>query len=118
MAIQPTYRITFLNTSPDEANQKAVELADWLKDAVHQANLLEAKPERTEKDSQDFGATLVLVLGTAAATAVAKGIQSWLASRTGTSIEITDAHSGIVATNIDAKSAAEIVKAWSERKVD
>jgi hypothetical protein len=118
MAIEPTYRITFLNTSPDEANQKAAELADWLKDTVPPRDLLQAKPERTDKDSQDFGATLVIVLGTAAATAVAKGVQSWLASHTGTTIEITDANGHVVATNIDAKSAAEIAKAWSGRKVD
>jgi membrane-associated two-gene conflict system component 1 (EACC1) len=118
MAVSPTYRITFLNTSPDEANQKAVELADWLKDAVPQTDLLQVKQERTNKDSQDFGATLVLLLGTAAATAVARGVQSWLAAHSGTTIEITDANGHIVATNINAKSASEIAKAWSERKVD
>jgi hypothetical protein len=115
MATGPTYRIKFLNASPDEANTHATDLSDFLRHAVPLPDQLALKRERTSKDSQDFGATLVLILGTTAITAVAKGVQSWLAAHTGTVLEITDEHGKIVATNINAKSAADITKAWAER---
>ena len=111
----PTYRIKFLHTSPDEANTNVTDLSEFLRDAVPQQDELGLKRERTSKDSQDFGATLVLILGTTAITAVARGIQSWLASHSGTTIEITDEHGKVVATNVNAKSAADIAKAWAER---
>lgn len=115
MATGPTYRIKFLNTSPDEANTKATDLSDFLRHAVPQPDQLGLKRERTSKDSQDFGATLVLILGTTAITAVAKGLQSWLAAHSGTTLEITDEHGTVVASNINAKSAADITKAWADR---
>jgi hypothetical protein len=115
MAAGPTYRIKFVNASPDEANAKVTELSDFLRDAVPQQEQLGLQRERTSKDAQDFGATLVLILGTTAITAVAKGIQSWLAAHTDTVIEITDEHGKVVARNINSKSAADIAKAWAER---
>ena len=115
MATASTYKIKFLNASAAEANVKAADMATWLRNAVPH-DQLEVDRERTSKDSQDFGATLVLVLGTAAVTAVAKGVQSWLTAHTGTTIEITTDDGTVVATNVNAKSAAEIAKAWSERK--
>ena len=115
MAQGSTYRIKFVNTSSDEANAKVTELSDYLRDAVPQHDQLDLKRERTSKDAQDFGATLVLVLGTTAITAVAKGLQSWLAAHTDTTLEITDEHGKVVAKNINSKSAADITKAWAER---
>ncbi|HKW02423.1 MAG TPA: hypothetical protein VJN96_21545 [Vicinamibacterales bacterium] len=113
MATGSTYRITFLNASPAEANMKAADLKTWLRKEVPDHDQLAIDRERTSKDSQDFGATLVLVLGTTAITAVAKGVQAWLAAHTGTRVEITTDNGTVVATNVDAKSAAEMVKAMA-----
>ena len=107
-----TYRIQFLNASPAQANDHAADLAHFLRNAVPGREKLKVERERTTEDAQDFGATVVLILGTGAAVAVAKGIQSWLA-RTGTAIEITDEKGHLVATNVDANSAASIVESWS-----
>ena len=110
-----TYNIHFLDESEGEANILAADLENHLRDVVAEQNAMELMRERNAPDSQDFGATLVLVLGTAAAGSIAKGIQSWLASHSGTKIEITDPLVHVVATNVDAASAAAIMSAWAER---
>jgi membrane-associated two-gene conflict system component 1 (EACC1) len=109
------YQIKFVGMTPAEADTAAADLADFLKNEVTDRQQLQVDRQRTKAGSQDFGATLVLILGTAAATAVAKGIRAWLTAHTGTTIEITDPTGAIVARNIDAKNAAEIAKAWSAK---
>jgi hypothetical protein len=108
----PQYHIRFLGMTAAEADTAAADMAAFLKDAVTDRQQFQVDRQRTKPGSQDFGATLVLVLGTAAVTAVAKGVRSWLTAHTGTSIEITDERGHVVATNVDASSAAEIAKAW------
>lgn len=115
MADTSTYKVQFANVSKAEADAYAADLADYLRSTVPQQDL-KVDRERTSATSQDFGATLVLVLGTAAVTAVAKGVQAWLKAHTGTSIDITTPDGVIVVKNADAKSAAEIAKAWAPRK--
>ena len=110
-----TYNIRFVDQSDREASLLAVDLENHLRDVVTEQDALELARARTRPDAQDFGATLVLVLGTAAAGSIAKGIQSWLASHSGTKIEISDSVGKVVATNIDAASAAAIMSAWAER---
>jgi hypothetical protein len=110
-----TYSIRFVDETEGEANMLAADLENHLRDVVDERDALELTRARTRPDAQDFGATLVLVLGTAAAGSIAKGIQSWLASHAGTKIEISDATGSVVATNIDAASAAAIMSAWAEK---
>jgi hypothetical protein len=108
------YRITFEGASPADANVHAADLEAFLRDEVRGGDLQMTR-ERSSKDAQDFGATLVLVLGTAAVTAVGKGLQAWLA-RTGTTVTITDKDGTLVAQNVDSRNAASIVEAWAERR--
>jgi hypothetical protein len=110
-----TYLIRFVDATPDEANVQAASLEEHLRYTA--PGQVQFDRRRTKEGAQDLGATLVLVLGTAAVTAVAKGIQSWLASRPGSSIDITDANGRVVAQNIDAASAAQIAQAWAQRPV-
>ena len=110
------YQIKFLGMTDAEADKAAADLAKFLKDDIPDRSQLQVDRKRTTAGTQDFGATLVLVLGTAAATAVANGIRAWLTAHTGTRIEITDGGGTVVATNINSKSAAEIAKAWSSTK--
>jgi hypothetical protein len=53
--------IKFSGVSDEEANKYAGSLADELSEIAG----LKAKPARERHETQDFGATLVLVLGTA-----------------------------------------------------
>ncbi|GGR30337.1 hypothetical protein [Deinococcus ruber] len=62
-------------------------------------------------NSQDMGATLVLLLGTAAAQAIAQGIATYLSRRGNTSIEI-EADGRKYTFHGDGASAAEIAKAF------
>jgi hypothetical protein len=111
-----TFLIRFPTADDAEANQYANSLADHLRQEIPPATGLKAEPIRTNKESQDFGATVVLILGTAAATAVAKGIQAWLKGHTGASIEIVTKQGRVVARNIESKSAADIAAAFTNTK--
>lgn len=110
-----TYTVRFVDQSESDGNMLAADLENHLRDVVAEQDALQLVRSRSTPDAQDFGATLVLILGTAAARSIAKGIQSWLASHNGTRIEITDSTGSVVATNIDATSAAAIMSAWAER---
>jgi len=72
-------RITFEGASRADANRAAEELRQDLVERVGGA--LAATIEKDDPDSQDAGATLVLLFGTAAAVEVAKGIRAYLARR-------------------------------------
>jgi hypothetical protein len=107
-----TVVIKFPGVSDEEANKYAGSLADELS----QISGLEAKPARMCPETQDFGATLVVVLGTASVTAIAHGIRSWLA-RAGTIAEICGADGKkVILKNVESKHITEIAEALSERK--
>lgn len=72
--------VTFPAVSTAEGNRLASTLADALRD-VDPDIVVDRQRERP--DTQDFGATLAVILGTTAATAVAKGIAAWLARNRG-----------------------------------
>jgi hypothetical protein len=100
---QYSVEIRFPQTTPDQAGW----LADSLKEELAMTGEeVETYRKREDEDAQDFGATLVLVLGTAAATAIAKGIGAWM-QRTGTRITID----GVTIENVDSGSLAAIVAA-------
>jgi hypothetical protein len=98
--------ISFPKASAAEANQFASELADFLKDREPGLNVEQV---RERADTQDFGATLVLVLGTASVTALAQGIAAWL-KRSGTVLNI-GADGAVRAKNIDGSNLEGIVRA-------
>src|SRR5262249_17246116 len=102
------FKIGFVGASSARGNQYAESLLRALRD-VDPA--VQAERARTREDTQHFGASLVLVLGTAAATAVAKGIASWMARNSGARIEIT-ADGRVVATNLDSRDVAKIADAF------
>jgi hypothetical protein len=108
----PTLTITFPGATKAEANRYAQSLADDLTAQV--SNLESAEPIRDNEDAQDFGATLVLVLGTAAATEVARGIRSWL-SRHG-SVASLSKDGTVILENIESKDVASIANALSKHQ--
>ena len=78
---------TFPDVTADVANVYAEDLQRALEDTLAAGDRVERR--RTRADSQDFGATLVLVLGTTAVTAIAEGVKMWLARNSGAAIDVT-----------------------------
>ncbi len=110
------FKIRFPQADDADANVYARDLADFLKTQIDSEEGLRAEPERSNRQAQDFGATLVLILGTAAVTAIAKGIQAWLKGHTGATMEIVTEQGQVLLRNVESKSAAEIAKAFAELK--
>jgi hypothetical protein len=77
--------ISFPDSSSAEGNRFAGTLAETLLDLDPS---IEVQRVREGSETQDFGATLVVVLGTTAVTALARGFGSWLARNSGARMEI------------------------------
>ena len=76
---------SFGNSTTAEGNRFAGSLADTLR-ALDPSIQVQRVRERAE--TQDFGASLAVILGTTAVATLAKGIASWLARNSGAKIEI------------------------------
>jgi hypothetical protein len=72
------FTIRFDDVEAAQADRYAGELIRQLADKASQAQV-SRRPERA--NTQELGSVLVLILGTEAAIAVAKGIAAWLKSR-------------------------------------
>lgn len=106
-----SFIVTFPDATAAEANRLASTFADALRE-IDQSVVVDRQRERP--DTQDFGATLAVILGTAAVTALAKGIAAWLARNSGARIEIRR-HGKVVltATHLDSKDVPRIAQALS-----
>ena len=71
-------QISFSGVDVATANQLAGDLADSLQ---QDAPTLMVERIREDRLTQDFGASLAIILGTSAVTALARGIAAWLARR-------------------------------------
>jgi hypothetical protein len=104
-----TITIRFQDVSLDVASQKARAL---------RMDLLDTSPgikvdiKKDDPTNQDFGATLVVVLGTPAVLAIAKGIANYL-SRDRAKITIEANGKVVVAEGISGDDAARIAEAIS-----
>jgi hypothetical protein len=74
-----TFRISFDALGAAAANQAALSLRTSLLDLGDPE--IDVKIEKDSTSSQDFGTTLVLLIGTKAAFEIAKGIADWLRRR-------------------------------------
>jgi len=81
-ADEPRFAVHFEGLSVAEANKAAVSLENALLNLGQPG--LRTELQKTRGDTQDFGATIVLVLGTGASVAIAKGIADWLRRRADT----------------------------------
>lgn len=77
--------IEFVDAPSARANVLAFDLKRVIEDAHPDAR---AEQVRKSTETMDLGATLAAVLGTAAVTAVARGIQRWLEKHRDAEIEI------------------------------
>lgn len=73
--------LRFDDVSSADANRYADELRALLLDTSPNVSV---ERKRENPSTQDLGATLVLILGTPAAVAIAKAIGNWLVLRRGT----------------------------------
>ena len=78
MAADSDVLISFLDTDLATANDLAGDLAESL---IGDTSTLSVSRLRRDPLTQDFGATLAIVLGSTAGAALAKGIAKWLARR-------------------------------------
>ena len=101
-----TYIITFKNVSGEIASRYATELKNTLLDTTLD---IEVDQRRGNARSQDFGSTLVLVLGTPAVLAVATAIGDWLKLRHSVIIDI-EKDGRIHAENITSKDALRLAE--------
>jgi hypothetical protein len=70
--------VSFLDTDLATANDLAGDLAESL---AEDAPTLSVTQLREDSRTQDFGATIAIILGSTAVTALAKGVAKWLARR-------------------------------------
>lgn len=106
------FTIKFPSASTAEANRYAADLAATLREVDRN---LKVEQTRDRPDTQDFGATLVVLLGTASVTAVAQGVATWLARHSGAKIQI-NADGSVIASNLESGDAARIAEAFRGRK--
>jgi hypothetical protein len=109
--VEMTFVLRFPDAGINDANRYARSLRDTLRELDESGARLEV--QRNDPESQDFGATLVLVLGTSAVAALAEGIKTWLSRNSGARIEILQ-NGRIVAEHLDSKDAAAIATALSQ----
>jgi hypothetical protein len=105
-----TVILSFTGATPDEGNRYARDLNTFLHDV---SSDIQAEQCRERDDSQDFGATIVLVLGTAAVSTLAQGIAAWLRRNAGVRLSVKKASGELIAEGLDSKDVAQIVKALS-----
>jgi hypothetical protein len=99
--------LSFEGADTAEANRFAAELAERLRDADAPIDVRET---RTDASAQDFGATLVLVLGTPAVIALAKGVSAWLAMRPNASVTIKGKDGTLIARGLTSADARAVIE--------
>jgi hypothetical protein len=102
--------LTFPGTTKDRANILAVDLRKELK---RLNSSLSVEKQREDETAQDFGATLAVIVTSAAVTALAKGIANFIAKH-GTKISIKVGEDVIEASGIESKDAAAIMSAMEK----
>jgi hypothetical protein len=105
--IETGFIVTFDEVDTATANRYAGELKENLE---LQVEGLTVQQVRDKANTMDFGATLAIILGSAAATAVAKGIQAWLAKRNTSTVTIKTMDGQIIATGVGAADAKLLVE--------
>jgi hypothetical protein len=110
---EKTYIIRFNDISLADANRYAEELRNTLLDA---SRSVKVNRRREDPNTQDFGATLVLILGAPAVVAAAKALGNWLQLRNSASVTLEDADGKIIAKNITGKDAAKLTELFIDKK--
>ena len=107
------FRVHFEGLSVADANRAASELQGMIERAG--GRQVETRISKERQDTQDFGATLILILGTEAAIEIAKAISSYIAKR-GDKVVIETEGGKVLATgagaaNIDVAQTVTALRA-------
>jgi hypothetical protein len=109
------YIIEFQNATVSDANIYAEELRNAL---LNTGPGIEVKKKPSKPGAQDFGATLLLILGTQAGAALAKGVTKaigdWLKQRNSVKIKIKTAKGELVAENVTAADMTVLVNRFAK----
>ena len=105
--------ITFEEVAASDANRYAEELRNALLDATADITV-ERKRENTQ--AQDFGTSLVLMLGTPATAAVVTVLGNWLRLRKNASLSWKSADGEITLKNISSKNVVELAQQLLNKK--
>lgn len=109
---QQTYLIKFDGISAADATRYARELRNALLDATPEVKV---DQRRNDPHTQDFGGTLVLILGTPAITIIARAMGNWLALRNSASLTIEE-DGKVIAKNITSKDASRLAELFLTQK--
>jgi hypothetical protein len=99
--------LSFDDANIAEAGRFAAELANRLRQAEPP---IQVEERRINKDAQDPGSTLVLLLGAPAVVALAKGVATWLAMRPDAKVTIKDKDGSIIASGLRSSDARAIIE--------
>jgi hypothetical protein len=104
---QMRFVLSFDEASADDANRYAAELQEML---LSRDPGITVEQARDDENAQDFGATLILILGAPAVVRVASGIADYLRKRTQVSISVKSPKGEVVATGVNYNTAVELVE--------
>ena len=107
METSKQFVIRFQDTSLAEANILAENLRDAILDSHPGVSV---QKQRDDQSSQDFGATLILLLAAPAVVAVAKGIEHWLKLYQSARVRIERPDGSIIAENVTGNQVVELAK--------
>jgi|GraSoiStandDraft_40_1057318.scaffolds.fasta_scaffold112290_2 hypothetical protein len=108
-----TYIVTFEGVSPSDANRYAEELRNALLDATAD---IAVQRKRESPQTQDFGSTLILIVGTPAVGAVVTAVSNWLQLRKNASLTWKTADGEMIVQNISSKNAVELAQQFLNKK--
>jgi hypothetical protein len=103
---QQTYIIKFDGVSVADANRYADELRNVLLDATPDITV---HRRRDDPHTQDFGATLILILGTPAVASVVTAVGNWLQLRNA-SLTFETPEKRVIIQNITSKNATMLAE--------
>ena len=98
-------QIDLVDTPAADAGRLAGELRDYVLDAAPD---LDVEQVRTDPSTQDFGASLLLLLATPAVVGVAKGIARWIEKRQTSAVEIRCGKRSVKVDNLSNRRADEL----------
>jgi len=105
---EETLIIRFEGVPLAEANRYARSLREEL---LNGDPNLSINQERESTDTQDFGSTLVLVLGAPAVVTAARALTNWLGRHNSTFLSIETKDLKFVARNVESANAAAVLEA-------
>jgi hypothetical protein len=107
-----TFLITLDGVTSDLASRYAGELQDELLDTSSEVTV---DLKRDDSKAQDFGSTLVLVLGAPAVVVIARALGEYLQRRRGVTLTVKTPAGEVIAEKLTSKDAMRIVEIMSKQ---